>query len=172
MRRRGGDGEPIVTVRSMQYVGSDGKRGALHRPSASGPDEMKILADGVLELGIPDIDLDHHRLIKMVNSDWALFPVDRVINHLCGIRDEACAHFEREELLMSSSRYSGRSYHAARHKELIIMLLDNIERLKCARSVVDEAFIADIISWMVDHINSDDRDFALFIHGGGFESPT
>lgn len=125
---------------------------------------MTVAFDGVLELGITEMDRDHHRLVSMVNSSWPL-PVANVIEHLEEIANEARAHFEREERLMDAVAFTSSSAHRSEHRALEGAIAEKIRRMKSGQRVNIEALIASTVDWLVEHIVTSDRALATFLQG-------
>ena len=125
---------------------------------------MTIAFDGVFELGVPEMDRDHHCLVGMVNSPWPV-SMGEVLSRLETVARESRAHFLREERLMDLSSFPQSSAHKGEHRALEAEIGKKITNLKCDRKIDVDAVASYTLDWLVEHIVTSDKDLALFLRG-------
>jgi len=115
-----------------------------------------------LEIGIPVIDGQHHRIVDYINDlhvaeqsgDDAL--TGRVIDDLI---DYTYSHFAFEEALMEEAGYDALVIHKNTHQAF----RDRVDALK-ARFQRGESVAGELASllqtWLIQHIMSDDTSYA------------
>ncbi|MCW8837029.1 MAG: hemerythrin domain-containing protein [Rhodospirillales bacterium] len=123
------------------------------------------------EIGIPDIDEDHKRILGSVQ---------KIHDAIDGGRFDDCAelvaeffviargHFEREERILEGAGYPHLKHHAARHKELLSMAEEVGEfctGLK-NRSGARECF-ERMVSFLISDIVEADLEFKSYLEDVG-----
>ncbi|MGE0483718.1 MAG: bacteriohemerythrin [Gammaproteobacteria bacterium] len=122
------------------------------------------------EIGIEDIDLQHHFFLNLIN---------RLAGELTSARDEerraavlaelnayARFHFLSEENMMQRDSYP----EFARHRRLHDDLIDSLSAREHEVILADDAAAVDdivrfLVDWFVHHTAGDDRLYADFVHG-------
>ncbi len=74
------------------------------------------------EIGVPEIDADHRRLIDQSNALFGALaeslPKTEIMTIIGRMESECREHFRREETILRESRYSGTDAHAAEHRRI------------------------------------------------------
>ncbi|HIJ61781.1 MAG TPA: hemerythrin family protein [Rhodospirillaceae bacterium] len=123
---------------------------------------MEIASDGVLVLGFPEIDRDHHSIMQMVNSEWD--PArEKVVARLEEIARKAIDHFEREEALMGTHLFSLFARHKKEHNQLVEDISNVIFDIKSGLDFNVEELLHWTIRWLIEHIETQDKDLAVFL---------
>ena len=121
------------------------------------------------ELGIQDIDLQHHyfldlinRLSKQLGESDDLAYQDRLINELNAY---ARFHFISEENIMYKAGYPELQAHKRHHQQLLDRLSAKGAVLQLRLSEQNTQDIIDfLVDWFLNHTNAEDRLFADFLH--------
>ena len=119
------------------------------------------------ELGVEEIDLQHHYFASLIN---------RLMDELDGSDDAYQArliqeldayakfHFISEENLMDKAKYPGRFEHGRLHLALIDEL--NVWQMKFAQGQASARDITEFLrDWFVKHTLTEDSHFAAFVLG-------
>ena len=125
---------------------------------------LEITSDGMIQLGIPEMDRDHHRLIKMINAEWGI-EKEKVIVRLEEIAREAITHFEREEASMGVHVHSLFVSHKKEHNRLVEDISNMIFDIKSGLEFNVEEIIKWAIKWLIEHTETQDRELAAFLLG-------
>ncbi len=126
-----------------------------------------IVWNTALILGIEKMDNQHKRLVDMTNSliqaKSAGKDKDIIESLLSDLFIYTVTHFNDEEELMEKSSFEGLADHRDKHLEF----RDKIMRFKEKYDNGDSEFSDDLISylrdWLVDHIQSIDKEYAKTI---------
>lgn len=122
------------------------------------------------ELGIESIDAQHRQLLSILEDVYELIRIksttdkyDEIFNVIGRLKQYTVEHFSYEENLMSQLNYPKFSSHKLKHIEFI----ESIEVLDLETVDEDQTStlinLLDFISkWITEHINSEDRRFALY----------
>jgi len=117
-----------------------------------------------LELGIPVVDGQHHRIVDYINEIYALegddrATVQRIVDDLI---DYTFSHFAFEETLMEEAGYEA----LAIHKETHLAFRKRVDQLK-TRFVAGENIASDLAAlletWLIHHIQNDDTSYAPLV---------
>ncbi|MCB1956693.1 MAG: bacteriohemerythrin [Rhodocyclaceae bacterium] len=132
-------------------------------------DEKHIEWSPRFELGIPEVDLQHHYFADLINRLLEeLGTADtryqkRLIRELDAY---ARFHFISEENLMFRAGYPQLDEHARHHFALIDEL--NVRETRFAHGQIAATDITDfLIAWFLHHTAREDRSFADFLQAGG-----
>jgi len=119
------------------------------------------------EVGVPQIDAEHHRLFDLINEFHDTFvrgearnDVARVLNRLVAYAEE---HFQHEEQLMSDNGYPQLDMHKALHHELVLSIFAINERLAAAAVKTSTETVQFLKNWLLDHILQHDMDIGDFL---------
>lgn len=120
------------------------------------------------ELGVEDIDLQHHYFANLINRLSRDFEQvhDEVLrlSLLAELNAYARFHFVSEENLMARASYPGLAQHRAQHLRLIDELSHREGRLVLRRGDDDAAPVLDfLVQWFLGHTMHEDRQFAEFL---------
>ncbi len=78
------------------------------------------------------------------------------------LADQAKAHFQSEEAMMTASKYPGLLLHALKHQHLIDQLTAFQARYSRDSSTMDRHSLKFLRDWVNTHIQSDDLNFGLW----------
>ena len=117
------------------------------------------------ELGIEDIDLQHHyfaNLINRMSKDFANHAEPALrLALLAELNAYARFHFLSEENLMLRTSYPGLAAHRALHLELIDELSGRQGKLILKNVAVEAGEVLDfLVQWFLGHTSHEDRLFA------------
>lgn len=115
-----------------------------------------------LNTDIDVIDSQHRRIVDYINNledvkglnDRAV--EERVLNELV---DYTLSHFAFEESLMEDSGYGYINGHKRVHQLFVKRVSDFMQRFKLGEDITEELLIV-LKAWLVNHIRSDDNDYA------------
>lgn len=122
-----------------------------------------------LELGLPEIDSQHKRLVVIANKLLAAIrwgkgreAVAEIIKEL---REYTVLHFRQEEAFMAEKGFPGRLEHARVHDNLVKKVKDYQRMLYEKRDVSPEVLRELLSSWLLDHILQEDMRLKRFLEG-------
>jgi hemerythrin-like metal-binding protein len=122
--------------------------------------------------GVETMDTEHRLQVSLVNAleeaissgtDAAL--ADRTLHQLV---DFTSVHFHSEELMMRLYSYPQLVAHTLAHGKL----MEYVERIRDQQDDVAEAVdtIRELRAWLVNHIQSMDQAFALWLARNGYRA--
>ena len=131
---------------------------------------MQIEWKADYELGVEDIDYQHHFFFNLINRLENELKDHESIDYQAGIISELNAyarfHFISEENMMVRSGYPGLEEHKILHCELIDQLSSRENMLLIDRSARESRdIITFLVDWFFDHTMTIDRLFADYLHG-------
>ena len=118
-----------------------------------------------LEIGIPVIDGQHHRIITYINdldeisAQGDASVTGRVIGDLI---DYTYSHFAFEETLMEEAGYDAIAIHRNTHKAFC----DRVDQIKARHDAGENVAteLAELLqTWLISHIMSDDTSYAPLV---------
>ena len=119
------------------------------------------------ELGVEQIDTEHHRLFDMVNEFHETYSssdrhkeIPHLLNRLVVYAEE---HFQHEEKLMSQNGYPLLEKHREQHGDLVTAIFAINERLASDPAKASAETLQFVKKWLQDHILKDDMDIADFL---------
>jgi hemerythrin len=127
--------------------------------------------DDTLLTGIQVIDIQHHRLVELVNEFHAqvlrstTLEEERVFSgrFLMELRTYAKFHFAAEEMMLKEQQYPDLIPHQAEHKNFI----KEIERLEARFGLNEPAMAVDVLllarDWIIHHVGQTDRAYIGYI---------
>jgi hemerythrin len=125
-----------------------------------------------LELGVPDLDTQHRRLLNLVNRCAWLIDLPAGVRFeeasaaLADLLGEARSHFDFEEALMRESGYCARVLHCEQHAELLGSMERLLDQLARDRLGANERQMPTFLrEWFVAHVARSDRQLAEFLKG-------
>jgi len=113
------------------------------------------------DTGIEQIDLQHRRIVEMINQLIADAPSAKgevITQILQAMRRYIAEHFSYEEYLMREAGYKYLRQHTALHQRFI----DKVGELVVAHeqgSLNHDTMIQFLLSWLLDHIGHEDQDY-------------
>lgn len=127
--------------------------------------------DQKLSVGIAQIDMQHKKLVSMINEMYQAMSegkgndvMGKVLNDLVTYTR---THFATEEKLMQSNAYPDFAAHKAVHDKLtaqVGQMQTDFQAGKVALSTKVTSFLKD---WLVKHIMGTDQKYVPFLHGKG-----
>lgn len=123
---------------------------------------MAIRWTSELELDIPVIDSQHHRIVDYINqvADILSHKTDEdVFAVLDELVDYTLSHFAFEESLMEEAGYPFLNAHKKVHR-LFARRVSNFQQRAKAGEDIAEELLHVLKAWLVNHIKCDDRDYA------------
>ena len=124
------------------------------------------------ELGIEDIDYQHHFFINLINRLSDELAATDSPEYRTAIVSELSAyarfHFISEENMMSRAGYPEIDAHKRHHRELLDQLSIKQTRLEMRQSEQEQQAILDfLVQWFFEHTTREDRLFADYLHRQG-----
>lgn len=124
------------------------------------------------ELGIEDIDIQHHFFVNLINRLIDELARPDVTAYRAALISELNAyarfHFISEENLMARAGYPHLDEHRDHHFQLIEQLSAKQNRLMLNDSAEEaEAIIRFLMEWFVNHTTREDRRFVDFTANAG-----
>ena len=119
------------------------------------------------ELKIPEIDMQHRRLVGLVNelSDAMMQRAgQRTVPHVLDeLADYIQLHFSDEEKLMQKINYPEIENHCQQHLEFTQQVLDFKERYSQEHEVDTPGLLNFLCDWLKGHILENDKEISRFI---------
>jgi hemerythrin len=118
-----------------------------------------------LDTDIAVIDSQHKRIVEYINnlddvkSTHDKEQLARVLNELV---DYTLSHFAFEESLMEDAGYGFINGHKRVHELFTRRVSDFLQRFKMGEDVTEELLVV-LKSWLINHIRSDDNDYAAIV---------
>lgn len=125
--------------------------------------------NATLEIGIHSLDIQHRRMVEMINKQHNLSDNDNdndltaVSDFLKAFCEYASFHFVNEEKLLSEHNYSGVVTHQEKNTQFIEELEKFNQRIKQGDSDIKEALLEHSKLWLTEHILTFDKRFAPFL---------
>ncbi|TVZ38297.1 hemerythrin [Alteromonadaceae bacterium 2753L.S.0a.02] len=123
---------------------------------------MAIKWTSELELGIPVIDSQHHRIVEYINMVHHARDSksrEEIIDVLDELVDYTLSHFAFEENLMEEAGYPFLNAHKKVHRLFARRVNSFQQRVKSGEDITNE-LLHVLKAWLVNHIKCDDRDYA------------
>ncbi|NPB07657.1 MAG: hemerythrin family protein [Aquificae bacterium] len=124
-----------------------------------------------MELGIPEIDQQHRKLVNMLNEFYHELEEghrEEAVKHfLKELEDYLRYHFEYEESLLQRVGYPDTANHRRTHEMFKKLYREEVEKfLKGDRKALRE-LVAFTLSWLYTHIMKTDRKYANYMKEKG-----
>jgi hemerythrin len=121
------------------------------------------------DLGIEDIDFQHHYFLNLINrlADELKMTTSqsRRTALIAELNAYARFHFVSEENIMAKAGYPQLEEHRKHHIDLISQLNSNEARLQLEKSDQRAEDIIEFLkTWFINHTTGEDRLFADFYH--------
>ena len=130
--------------------------------------------DAGVETGVDSMDTEHRLQVSLVNAldelvgqgmDAAL-----IAKTVAQLVDFTNVHFLSEELMMRLYAYPQHDAHKMEHARLAEQVEEIRRRVEAAEQSTARASIAELKTWLVDHIRSMDKAFALWCEKNGIRA--
>ncbi len=122
--------------------------------------------DESLSVHIPEIDLQHQRLIDLINDlDETMAGQDqnKVRTVIEGLKDYAIVHFDAEETLLETHGYPGLKGHQTEHWEFVKKVRNFEQAQDLGLKGVRDNIIRFLTQWLLKHIRVTDQHYAEFL---------
>lgn len=134
----------------------------------------RTVSDDDLHLGIDVLDTEHRQLLAIMNRLRTACRDGADPQAIDGIASDLVAsvrnHIGSEEAQMASWHYDGIDRHKAAHERLLNTLETILRpiRHQPGHDIADDVF-GFLLTWLDEHILSEDKLFADFLKGHGVE---
>ena len=125
--------------------------------------EPLVKWDASYDLGVEVIDLQHRRLIDLLNQVWEGIvqraDLDQTLNILEELEEYTVEHFTAEELYMWEINYPGFNAHTRMHREFVARIATEKQAVMNGGQLSLNLlhFLRD---WLIKHIIVQDRSYA------------
>lgn len=123
-----------------------------------------IVWQAQLELGNPELDAQHKRLVGLVNSVYAAHvgaSTEELVTAFHALIDATAEHFMYEEQLMAKSAYPHAKEHGEHHSALLAQMHRFSDALTVGRYAGNSAKALSFLDgWLTSHVRSFDRELA------------
>ena len=116
-----------------------------------------------LKLGIEDIDMQHKKLVDMINEFYFQLKdksskelISKLINDM---KQYALVHFETEERYLQQIGFPALEEHKVEHKSFIEKVADVEQRFSAGKLVLSFELTNFLKSWLVHHIKGSDMKY-------------
>ena len=132
----------------------------------------EIKWDKAYEVGVDEIDEQHHILVDTLNDANELLTKDYSLENLENITKDllsyALYHFETEEELMEQYNYMSQKpeeyeSHMKQHREFSAKVVEVRNSLKAGNLIKQEELIGFLVKWLINHINKTDKKLGEFL---------
>lgn len=124
------------------------------------------------EVGVEEIDEQHHILVNTLNEANELLTNDYSLENLQNITKDllsyALYHFETEEELMQQYNYDeekSEEYekHMKQHRDFSAKVVEVRNSLKAGNLIGQEELLKFLVNWLLNHINKTDKKLGAFL---------
>jgi hemerythrin-like metal-binding protein len=121
------------------------------------------------DLGIEDIDLQHHFFLNLINrlskDLFASNNPDHQLSLISELNSYANFHFISEENMMREAGYPELETHKKHHFDIIesLCIEGNNFRLEPSQKEL-EKIISLLVDWFINHTSKEDKLFADYLH--------
>lgn len=120
-------------------------------------------------LGIPEIDLQHKKLLSLADDMYEIVNGDEdslkvnLSKVLKSLTDYTVYHFSNEEEFMKKYGYPSADMHKSMHDNFIAEVTKQIKSLNTATKAEAERLYKFLASWVLNHIAKSDKVWAEYI---------
>jgi len=134
--------------------------------------EDKVVWQSGFEIGLKEIDEQHHLLVDAINKANALLIKEYTLAHLQEVTQDlvkyALLHFETEEALMKTHHYDTKhpkeyAKHTHEHRQFKTKVDTIHQDLERGEAVEREEIINFLCQWLVEHTNKIDKRLGKFL---------
>jgi hemerythrin len=127
--------------------------------------------DQKLSVGINQIDMQHKKLVSMVNEMYEAMSQGKGNDVVGKVLDDLITytrtHFATEEKLMQANGYPDYAAHKALHDQLTKQAGQMQADFKSGKAALSTKVAAFLKDWLVNHIMGTDQKYAPFLQGKG-----
>jgi len=124
-----------------------------------------------LSVHVAHMDLQHKRLIEIANviAEYLYPGADgsALTNAFDALVEYTRYHFAAEEKLMALYHYPDAAGHCLEHTNLLSEVTDCATRMRAGNVIDSAAFLGSFQSWLLRHIDDQDRDYGAFLNARG-----
>jgi len=124
-----------------------------------------------MELGIPEIDEQHKKLVDMLNEFYHELEEghrDEAVHHFLEELEKYLQyHFEYEESLLQRINYPDTPNHKKTHEMFKKLYREEIEKFLKGDTKALRELVAFTLSWLYTHIMRTDKKYANFMKENG-----
>ena len=119
------------------------------------------------EIGIASVDLQHHRLVDLVNALAEAMGADRPLPEIRELTESLMAyaveHFSDEERLLAEAPLaeSEKARHRAAHRAFVEKVQALVQRSDLNQADIAQGVLDFLTTWLVSHILGTDRKIAM-----------
>lgn len=120
-------------------------------------------------LGIPEIDLQHKKLLSLADDMYEIVNGDEdslkvnLSKVLKSLTDYTVYHFTSEEEFMKKYGYPSADMHKSMHDNFIAEVTKQIKSLNSATKTEAERLYKFLASWVLNHIAKSDKVWAEYV---------
>lgn len=120
-------------------------------------------------LGIPEIDLQHKKLLSLADDMYEIVNGDEdslkvnLSKVLKSLTDYTVYHFSNEEEFMNKYGYPSADMHKSMHDNFIAEVTKQIKSLNTATKTEAERLYKFLASWVLNHIAKSDKVWAEYV---------
>lgn len=120
-------------------------------------------------LGIPEIDLQHKKLLSLADDMYEIVNGDEdslkvnLSKVLKSLTDYTVYHFTSEEEFMKKYGYPSADMHKSMHDNFIAEVTKQIKSLNTATKAEAERLYKFLASWVLNHIAKSDKVWAEYV---------
>lgn len=120
-------------------------------------------------LGIPEIDLQHKKLLSLADDMYEIVNGDEdslkvnLSKVLKSLTDYTVYHFSNEEEFMKKYGYPSADMHKSMHDNFIAEVTKQIKSLNTATKAEAERLYKFLASWVLNHIAKSDKVWAEYV---------
>ena len=130
--------------------------------------------DAGIETGVDSMDTEHRLQVSLVNALDELIgqgmDAGLVTKTIAQLADFTSVHFLSEELMMRLYAYPQHDAHKIEHARLTEQVEEIRRRVEATEQNAARASIAELKTWLVDHIRNMDGAFALWCKKNGIHA--
>ncbi|HNW30694.1 MAG TPA: bacteriohemerythrin [Spirochaetota bacterium] len=127
--------------------------------------------DDSLDVGVPQFNEDHRRLVAFINDLHggivSGIGISQMTYILDGLIDYTKNHFAREEEMMAKHDYPDIKAHRREHYELMKQVAEFSARLREGKASFTLELMSFLKDWLVKHIKGTDMKYRDFFAGRG-----
>ena len=124
-----------------------------------------------LSVKISSIDLQHKKLIALVNSFYdhinQASQKDKMLELIKSLKDYTVFHFSTEEKYMKQTSYPDFKNHKAEHDKFVTTVLSFEDRYKSGKLLLTVEITIVIKEWISKHIMVTDKEYSDFFIKNG-----
>lgn len=131
----------------------------------------RINWDDSLSVNVVEIDLQHQKLMEMINELMDAIQKDKDKDILgkivSGLINYTETHFKTEEKYFKELKYPDTDVHIKEHSFFIDKISDIIEELDTGNQTLSHDVLTFMSEWLGNHIKGTDKKYASFFNEKG-----